>query len=54
MYKVKRKTYEKHVDASKAAVAASRVFPVRLKAPTGGAWYWRGQYRGRRLADLLR
>ena len=54
MYKVHRKVFQFHADASKAAKAASSVFPVRLKAPTGAAWYWHGQYRGRRFLDLFR
>ena len=54
MYKVRRKEFRFHTDARNAAKSASAVFPVRLKSPTGGAWYWRGQYRGRSFLDLFR
>lgn len=54
MYKVRRKEFKFHADASEAARTASSLFPVHLKAPVGGAWYWRGKYRGRRFLDIFR
>lgn len=54
MYKVRCKAYQRHVDASSAAKTASRIVPVHLKAPNGGAWYWRGRYCGRRFFDIFR
>lgn len=52
-YKIRRRTYRTHLEASTAAKAASRFLPVHLKTPTGGAWYWRGRYCGRHLRDIF-
>lgn len=55
MYRVRGKSYRRHFDASMAARAASKVFPVRLVADNGGkAWYWLGHYCGQRFVDVLR
>lgn len=53
MYKVRRNTYKLHAEASKAAKAASRVVPCHLKAPNGGAWYWRERYCGRSFWSIF-
>ena len=53
MYKVRRKTFAHHADASKAAKEMSTVLPVHLKATTGGAWYWHGRYCGRKFFSIF-